>query len=170
MTVCFIGHRNVDNPEELVPRIHEITRRLISCGADTFLFGSKSQFDKICLNTITDLKQDFPSLKRIYIRAEYPVINSNYQAYLLQFYEETYFPENLEKAGRSIYIQRNQVMIDKSDICVFYYNSSYAPPQKAQGKKALTPCNHIKSGTAMAYAYAKQKNKQIINLYEEGRG
>lgn len=97
MTVCFIGHRNVDNPEELVPRIHEITRRLISCGADTFLFGSKSQFDKICLNTITDLKQDFPSLKRIYIRAEYPVIDSNYQAYLCSFTRKPISPRTLKK-------------------------------------------------------------------------
>lgn len=170
MTVCFIGHRKVDHPEELAPRIHEVAAKLISCGADTFLFGSKSQFDNISLNTITELKQVFPSIKRIYIRAEYPVIDTNYQAYLLQFYEETYFPENLEKAGRSVYIQRNQVMIDKSDICVFYYNSSYIPPQKSQSKKVLAPSNHKKSGTAMAYAYAKQKNKQIINLYNESRG
>ena len=56
-------------------------------------------------------------------------------------------------------------MIKASDFCVFYYNEEYKPPLRKPSKNALFPYQP-KSGTMLAYQYAKQKKKEIINLYE----
>ena len=62
-------------------------------------------------------------------------------------------------------MERNEEMIKASDFCVFYYDEEYKPPLRKQSKNALFPYQP-KSGTMLAYQYAKQKKKEIINLYE----
>lgn len=59
---------------------------------------------------------------------------------------------------------RNQEMIENSDICVFYYNKDYLPPKRKAPNK-LMPDYQPNSGTAIAYAYAVQKRKQIYNMF-----
>ncbi len=53
-------------------------------------------------------------------------------------------------------------MIDKADVCIFYYNENYQPPLKPATKKRIFSYQP-KSGTKIAYDYAVQK-KTIINL------
>ena len=162
MKVCFIGHRKTEKANNLKGKIKQTVSKLIKDGADTFLFGSKSEFDSLCREVVTQFQRQYPNLKRIYVRAEYPLISCAYEKYLLQSYEETYFPQRAIRAGRSVYVKRNQEMIDASDVCVFYYDVQYGLP----------PCDcnlpdvRRKSGTAIAYEYAKRKGKPIINLFE----
>ncbi len=91
-------------------------------GVKIFLFGSRSDFDKICLKAVTELKNVFPEIKRVYVRGEYPYIDDGYKDYILKMYEETYFPTKAKKAGKAVYIVRNAEMVEKSDFCVFYYD------------------------------------------------
>jgi len=163
MVVCFIGHRTVNNAEEIKFKLRETVLMLIEKGADTFLFGSKSEFNSLCWECVTELKTEYPHLKRVYVRAAYPVISASYKEYLLEGYEETYFPQKIEKAGRSAYVERNFEMIDKSDICVFYYDEDYVPPQKPP-KSRFDISRKTNSGTKTAYNYALSKKKEIINL------
>ena len=72
-------------------------------------------------------------------------------------YEETYFPKKITKAGKSIYIERNFEMIDKSKYCITYYDEFYQPPQKR------------KSGTKIAYEYAIKKKRTVINSFLKRR-
>ena len=65
MTVCFIGHRTVDNAEQVKAKLLDALSTLIKNGADTFLFGSKSDFDTLCWEVVTSLKGQFPHLKRV---------------------------------------------------------------------------------------------------------
>ena len=58
---------------------------------------------------------------------------------------------------------RNQEMIDNSSVSVFYYNKDYLPPKRKAPNRFL-PDYQPKSGTAIAYAYAVQKKKQIYNM------
>ena len=88
------------------------------------------------------------------MRAEYPYIDDEYKKYLLQFCDETYFPENLVNAQKSAYVKRNYEMIDKSDFCVFYFKEQ---------NTSITQ----KSGTKIALNYAVNKNKKIFNLAEK---
>lgn len=91
-TCCFFGHRTINETEELKAKITEEIERLITeKKVDTFLFGSKSQFDALYLKLVTFLKEKYPHIKRVYVRAEFPVISDTYKAYLLKSYDDTYF-------------------------------------------------------------------------------
>lgn len=58
-------------------------------------------------------------------------------------------------------------MIDDSDYCVFYYDSSYRPKRKCISNKSISGLwTSEKSGTALAYKYAQKKKKRIINVFE----
>lgn len=153
-TCCIIGHREIEVTAELQT---ELKLQLISLikneDVKVFYFGSRSEFCKLCYNTITHLKNEYVNIKRVYVRAEYANVGESYENYLNKFYEESfYYDENL-KTGRLSYIKRNEFMINVSDFCLFYYNKSYTPSSKT------------KSGTAIAYNYAVKKNKRIINFY-----
>ncbi len=144
----FIGHRKIEDKESIKIKLAEIVERLISENVDTFIVGSRSDFNALSREVLDKKKVKYPHIKRIYVRAEYPDINEDYENYLLERCEETYFPEKIRNAGKSIYIERNCIMIDNADICAIYLNKDYPP----------------KSGTGMAYEYALDKKREIINL------
>ena len=85
------------------------------------------------------------------MRAEYPYISEQYKNYLLENYEETYYPEKIINSGRASYVERNYEMIDKSRFCVVYYDKQYAPTNR-------------KSGTKIALDYAIKQGKNIISV------
>ncbi len=164
-TCCFFGHRKIEDTEDLRTKIFETVERLIvDENIDTFLFGSKSQFDSLCHELVTKCKEKYPHIKRIFVRAEYPFIDENYRAYILEDYEDTYYPEHMVNAGKASYVERNCEMIDKSSICVVYYNPDYAPARRRTSRRDLTDYQP-KSGTKLAYDYAVKRNKKIINFY-----
>ena len=149
-TCCFFGHRTINETDELRTKITEAVERLISDeNVDTFLFGSKSEFDRLCLELVTKLKEKYPHVKRIYVRAEYPFISDDYRSRLLRYYDETYYPEKLHGAGHAAYVERNYEMINNSKYCIVYYDEQKAP--------AIS-----KSGTKIALAYADRKGRKVI--------
>ena len=89
----------------------------------------------------------------------------DYKNYLLESYEETYFPEKMRTAGKASYVERNQEMVNKSDFCVVYYDESYLPPRRKNSKRDIADYQP-ESGTKMAYCYAVKKKKKIINVFE----
>ena len=164
-TCCFFGHRKIDETEELKNNLYEIIENLIvNEKVDTFFFGSKSQFDDLCHKIVTELKEKYPHIKRIYVRSAFQHIPDWYEDSLLQHYEDTYFPEHMENAGRASYVERNQEMINKSDFCIVYYDENYAPPKRKNSRRDLTDYQP-RSGTKIAYDYAVKKKKIIINCF-----
>ena len=81
-------------------------------------------------------------------------------------YDAEYEHPTKYTSGRASYVERNQAMINDSDFFVFYFDETYKPPRRKYGKHYLTDYQP-KSGTAVAYAYALQKKKQIYNLCEK---
>ena len=151
-TCCFFGHRTINETEELKAKLYKTIENLIvNENVDTFLFGSKSRFDSLCLELVTKLKEKYPHIKRIYVRAEFPIISDEYKAYLLKNYEDTYYPENLICAGKAVYVERNIEMINRSLFCIVYYDESNTPTTR-------------KSGTKIALAYAIKHQKTILLL------
>ena len=154
-TCCFFGHRKISLTDELVCNLKRAIENLIvENKIDTFLFGSKSDFDELCLSIVTELKNKYPHIKRIYVRAEFPYIDEKYQSYLLNKYDETYYPDRLLNAGRAVYVERNYEMIDKSNYCICYYDGNYKPKKR-------------NSGTKIAYDYAIKKGLNITNILDE---
>ena len=165
---CFIGHRKIDNIDKVETKTKEIVLDLIlNKNVKIFLFGSKSEFDDLCLKILSQLKEKFVDLKRIgyTCKSEGIVLETEKEKfetlYSKIFKSETELycvDEEFEHStkyvsGKASYIERNQEMINDSDYCVFYYDKNYLPPKN-------------KSGTKIAYDYAIKKKKQIINVFE----
>ena len=149
---CFIGHRRTPETEELAKRVYSIVEDLIlRKNVETFLFGSKSRFNSLCYEQTTKLKEKYPHIRRIYVRAEFSQINESYLAYLLERYEQTYYPKKAIHAGKAAYILRNREMIDKSEFCVVYFQEACLPKAR-------------RSGTKAALDYAIKRNKAVILL------
>lgn len=179
MTVCFIGHRTVTNPKQVRAELLDMIPTLIENGADTFLFGSRSDFDFLCWEVVTELKEQYPQLKRISYNAPHETTftskeereNSerffskmlNYEVHDADYEESVISVKSIE-AHKNAYIMRNQEMIEHSDVCVFYYNKDYLPPKRKQAKRSVFDYQP-KSGTSIAFAYAKRKKKKILNIY-----
>ncbi len=164
-TCCFFGHRKIVLSEALKDRLYKNTEKLIvENNISTFLFGSKSKFDDLCYEVVCELKEKHPHIQRIYVRAEYPYISDDYKSYLLESYEDTYFPEKSVNAGKASYVERNQEMINNSSFCIVYYDESYLPPRRKNSKRDLLDYQP-KSGTKIAYDYALKKGIEIINIY-----
>lgn len=130
-----------------------------------FLFGSKSEFDDLCYKIVTELKKKYPYIQRVYVRAEFPYIDESYKKYILESYEDTYYPERVLNAGKAVYIERNCEMIDSSNFCVVYYDEAYLPPRRKNSKKDLADYQP-KSGTKIAYDYAVKKGVEITNILQ----
>ena len=149
-TCCFFGHREIIETEALKRKlINAIENLIVTKNVDTFLFGSKSRFNSLCLESVTELKDKYPHIKRIYIRAEFPIISDSYKDYLLKNYESTYYPEKLIDSGKAVYVERNYEMINQSHFCIVYYDKSLAPTKR-------------KSGTKTALDYAIKHQKEIL--------
>ena len=151
-TCCFIGHRKIEETLELRTKLYDSIERLITDkNVDTFLFGSKSRFNSLCLELVTEIKEKYPHIKRVYVRAEYPYISDDYKNYLLENYEDTYYPNKIIGAGKATYVERNCEMINKSRFCIVYYDELRAPTKR-------------KSGTKIALEYAVKCKKEIIKF------
>lgn len=145
---CFIGHRDAQDTTQLRRQLYDLAEDLIvNHHVDTFLFGSKSRFNTVCYEQTTKLKTMYPHIKRVYVRAEFPQICDDYKAYLLERYEDTYYPEQAVKAGKAVYIKRNQAMIRASRFCVFYFQK-----------------DHDGGGTQAALDYARKQNTTVFLL------
>ena len=166
-TCCFIGHRKINETDRLKSNLKStIIDLIVNKGVCTFLFGSKSAFNDLCFEIVTEIKIDYPNIQRIYVRAEFPYINDDYRAYLLEKYEDTYYPEHMEKSGKAAYVERNYEMIQKSEYCICYYDENYAPPRRRNSRHDLTDYQP-KSGTKIAYEYALKHCGQVINIFSK---
>lgn len=149
MVGAFIGHRKIEYSKRLENNLIEIVTNLIENeNADVFLFGSRSEFDSLCYRIVTELKFSYKYIRRIFVRAEYEYIDKSYTEYLLESYEETYYPEEISGAGRLAYIKRNNVMVDKCDVLITYCDEEYQPKSRR---------GNCQSGTKIAVDYAKKK-------------
>lgn len=176
MKCCFIGHRELDITDKLKQKIKEIIEDLIiKHDVSIFLFGSRSSFNNLCHSIITELKKKYPSIiRKCYTCRNETCILESEREYLEKIYSRLKkdkvsllgFEEEVEHktkytSGRANYVERNQAMINDSDYCIFYYNKNH----KTKTKKFSSMIYHQrKSGTELAFNYAKQKKKQIINI------
>lgn len=183
---CFIGHRKIERSVELTQRVRDVINDLIgNKGVTTFLFGSRSEFDDLCHEIVTELQKKNPQIKRIMYtcRSEYAVkkeekedLKKSWSNLLkrdvkLKDYDGAIMSERLWSAGKASYVERNQDMINASDYCVFYYDSNYQPPRRKYSKRSVGDYQP-KSGTALAYEYACQRRRggKYLNFINVSKG
>lgn len=164
MTCCFIGHQKIKKTSELTQCLEQTLLELIKQGTDVFLFGDHSEFNSLCYDTVTELKSEYSHICRIHYRTAYQEIDDSVRQYFVAGYEDSICPQGVASAGRAAYVERNQAMIRNSDVCVFYFDETYQPSRRKQSKTSL-PDYQPKSGTRIAFEYAQNSNKEVINLY-----
>ena len=174
----FFGHRNASLTEYERTKLIYVIEELIQGGVTKFLFGSRSDFDSVCHEIVYDFKQKYPAIKEVAFvclsesvileseKKEWERIYShlNKEPAKLKCFDEMVRHKTVVKSGRASYVERNKEMIDNSDYCVFYFDENYQLPKRRalNGLSEYSP----KSGTKIAFDYAKQKNKIIINIKE----
>ncbi len=179
MKVCFIGHRKIDEHKVVKEKLYSVVKTLIdNYFVDTFIFGSKSDFNTLCHIVVTSLMPKH-NIKRIFYtsKSEFCVLEKERELLQKQFreiskvesefmgFEEEYEHSKKYSAGKAGYVERNFAMIDDSDICVFYYNENYSPNLRQYAKRCLTLYRPT-SGTRLAYEYACRKKKTVINIFK----
>ena len=65
---------------------------------DKFLFGSKSNFDDFCQEVVKELREEYPHIKRVYVRMYYPELGEPYIGYILRDFEDTYMEKEIRRA------------------------------------------------------------------------
>ena len=127
---CFIGHRNTKLTDiELLDLKNIIKDLIVNHGVSRFLFGSKSNFNYICHDIVTQLKEDYPNISRCcytcrsescILEIEREKLQKSYRAIIkkdisLRGYEEEIEFKSKFNAGKASYIERNYEMINASD-------------------------------------------------------
>lgn len=156
----------MEQVEEIEKLVRDTIYSLLWQGVNHFIFGDHSDFDSLCYEIVTELKNEFPQIRRTHYRTDYPDADDYTLQFLLDGYEDSVCPAGVAGAGKAAYVKRNQAMIHDSDICVFYYDEMYQPNCRRQSKTALTDYRQ-KSGTRLAFDYAKAQEKKMINLYSK---
>ena len=123
-TVCFFGHRQVDDFQSAEQAVEKIIEKLLQEHEFVeFLVGRDGEFDQIVSSTILRLKKRTDnancSLTWVmpYLKADYINNQENYDSY----YDFVEICEQSVHAHPKAAIQiRNRKMVDLSDLCVFY--------------------------------------------------
>ena len=150
-TCSFFGHRQVNKTKEIYFKIRDIVENLINGGCKTFFFGGFGEFDLMCYEIVTELKQQYADIKRIFCVTDEKHLNELKRPKWLKekIYEEyIYLYLKYDYWYTKIYY-RNCEIVKNSDFVVFYAK------------------NDANSGAYKILKYAKKIKKPFVNLIEK---
>lgn len=136
---------------------------IVEEGVDTFLFGSRSKFDELCHMVVTELKEKYPHIQRIAYLCKHEsgclagegkdeqhrIKELTRRDVYVREFEDIKRSDRVNSAGRVSYVERNQWMVDESDITFIHIDKGYCIKNK-------------NSGTALIYRYAKSRKRIIV--------
>ncbi|MGN1466667.1 MAG: hypothetical protein ACI4W1_00010 [Ruminococcus sp.] len=148
-TVCFFGHRQIEDFQTVEQSVEKLIETLLTQHEYVeFLIGRDGEFDQIVTSSILRYRKRIDmancSLAWVmpYLKADYTNNQENYDNY----YDSVEVCEQSSQAHPKAAIQiRNQTMVDRSDLCVFYV------------------CRNS-GGAYKTFQYANRQGKLIINL------
>lgn len=148
-TASFFGHRQLDNVFVIEQRLQEIIQELlISKEYVEFLVGRDGEFDQLVASTVRRCKRtvrdDNSELVLVlpYLTAEY----RNNERSFHEYYDEVEIcTESAEHHFKAAHQIRNRLMVDRSDLVVFFVEHNYG-------------------GAYQTMQYAGKANADIVNL------
>ena len=150
-SVCFTGHRKLENPDAVRIATEREVIRLIEEGAIYFLVGMAQGFDLLAADLILKLKKDYPHL---YLYAILPCPPKEQTKYFSQKDKALYF-DILHRADRFAELsvkyykgcmhERNRFLVNYSECCVCYLTRETG-------------------GTAYTVNEARKRGREIINI------
>ena len=150
-TVCFFGHRQIDNFRLVEQKVKAFIDRLLNEHEYVeFLVGRDGEFDQLVTSAILRCRKrlDTANCSVIwvmpYLKSDYIKNRESYDSY----YDSVELCELSANAHPKSAIQiRNRAMVDRSDLCVFYVT-------------------HKGGGAYQTLRYAEKADANIINLCE----
>lgn len=115
-TACFIGHRKIELTESLKLKVQNTVTLLIKSGVENFIFGDHSNFNNLCYNVVSNLKIEYPYIRRIHFRYNNPQISESVKEFFVSGYEESVFDTQILNSGKGSYIKRNKAMINNDEV------------------------------------------------------
>ncbi len=150
--ICSVfGHRQITITKELENTLYLTIKNLIDSGYEYFYFGGFGMFDELSHKLVSDIKKSNSTIKRIFCLSDPKHLQINKRPKWLknEDYEDfIYLDLDFDWWYKRIYY-RNCAIIDKSDTIIFYTEE------------------RENSGAYKALKYAKQKKKNVINLYSK---
>lgn len=138
MTCTFFGHR--DAPDKIKPILKSTIIDLIeNKNVKFFYVGNNGSFDRMVREVLKELKSIYKI--NYYVVLAYIPQNSEYNDYS----DTVYFDELNTKPYKLRIIERNKIMLKKSDIIITYVSK-------------------ITGGAADFKALAEKKGKTVINI------
>ena len=154
--------------KELWQREHRKTKDALELRKDCvklwFRWGDRLQLDDWCYDTVAELKEIYPHIKRIKYRSDYSGELIEFEKSFFPGDEDNICPEGMDGTGRISYVKHNQAMVAASDICIFYYDEGYQPSRRKVSRWS-PPDYQPNSCTQLVFESAVQKYMTIINLY-----
>ena len=144
-----IGHTGICSSEGIT---HDFAGSYV-VGVDNLSFGETHKY--VQLEPNENEKQKWEKIYSYFEKKEVCILG----------FEEEVEHKTKYTSGKASYVERNHAMINDSDYCVFFYDEKYNPPKRKKSKKDLFEYQP-KSGTKLAYNYAKQKRKIVLNILQ----
>ena len=145
MIITFCGHSNClfsdEEKEKLKQLLIKEIRKNPTC---KFYLGGYGDFDGLCLQTLRELKTDFPDIELLFIT---PYLDKNYSKLELAkyYYDDIIFPPIENVPRKFAILKRNEWIVDSADLVIAYVKYSWG-------------------GAAKTLEYAKRKKVPIINI------
>lgn len=149
--ICsFFGHSSISNEENIEILTRKIETTLINLietkEYSIFYFGGFGEFDNLCYKIVTNLKQTYPYIKRVYCLEDEKYLNKlKFNLDYNEYEDYIYLPLNFDWWYTRIYY-RNCSIVDTSDLIIFYIR------------------NTKNSGAYKTYKYAIKQHKNIIKI------
>ena len=148
-TVCFFGHRQLDDFSLVEQKVEMLIVRLLNEHEYVeFLVGREGEFDQLVTSAILRCRKRLDTANcsvtwvMPYLKADYVKNSDSYDNY----YDSVEVCEQSANAHPKSAIQiRNRAMVDRSDLCVFCVT-------------------HKSGGAYQTLRYAEKADSNIINL------
>lgn len=124
-TITFAGHRNIFESKELLEKdVYDYLMQIAQEETGIYaLSGGMGDFDTLCSAAVRRIKRDYPDLPvELVLVVPYMKqgLNTNKDYYEKRYDNVLIFSSRLECHPKRVITQRNQWMVDQSDILLTY--------------------------------------------------
>ena len=139
---CGFGHREVF--EDITKKVYKTVLVAVEQGCEVFYTGAMGRFDEMFSSAVRRLKKGYPNIKLICVKTYFSKYINENGDYLYSLYDEIIIPTVLADIHyKKVITQRNQWMIDRSNIVIGYSIRDYG-------------------GVNTAIKYAKKQGKTVL--------
>lgn len=152
--IFFTGHRTIENDKEIIEKLVDTLKKLISEGAVDFYAGGALGWDMLCEKAVIALRENLAPHIKLHLILPCPPEEQivRWNAFDKEVYRKIFEAADSAKALSEHYTKdcmknRNAYLAELGDVCVCYFDES-----------------RRRSGTAQTVCMAKKLGREIINL------